>query len=84
MECTYTYEFTVDEFGRPGGMYSLADLPIVAIKELTRTGTIITQDSVNKLYEIKDNGRDPGGFTVVVPMKDVVLNEEDFHNPTPS
>ena len=77
MECTYTYEFTVDEFGRPGGMYSLADLPIVAIKELTRTGTIIAQDSANQLYEIKDDGRDPGGFTVVVPMNQVVVSDQE-------
>ena len=77
MECTYTYEFTVDEFGRPGGMYSLADLPIVAIKELTRTGTIIAQDSTNQLYEIKDDGRDPGGFTVVVPMNQVVISDQE-------
>ena len=34
MECTYTYKFVVDEFGRPGGMYSLADLPITGYKEL--------------------------------------------------
>ena len=47
MECKYTYKFVVDEFGRPGGMYSLADLPIVGYKVLERTGTIISQDSHN-------------------------------------
>ena len=67
MECTYTYKFVVDEFGRPGGMYSLADLPVAGIKVLEREGTLISQDSKKKLYQIKDDK----GFTVVVPMSDV-------------
>ncbi len=71
MNCTYKKEFPVDEFGRPGGMYSLADLPIVSMKVLEREGTLISQDSKKRLYEIKDTGKDPGGFTVVVPMSDV-------------
>ena len=67
MNCTYKKEFPVDEFGRPGGMYSLADLPIVSMKVLEREGTLISQDSKKKLYQIKDDK----GFTVVVPMSDV-------------
>tara|TARA_B100001057_G_scaffold495014_1_gene592956 strand:- start:2014 stop:2238 length:225 start_codon:yes stop_codon:yes gene_type:complete len=74
MDCTYTYKFVVDEFGRPGGMYSLADLPIAGYKVLERTGTIISQDSANKLYEIKDTGTDPGGFTIVIPFEDVKIS----------
>ena len=69
MECTYTYKFVVDEFGRPGGMYSLADLPVVGSKVLEREGTLISQDSKKKLYQIKDDK----GFTVVVPMSDVEI-----------
>ena len=30
--CTYRMEFPVDEFGRLGGLYSLADLPIMEHK----------------------------------------------------
>ena len=71
MKCTYKKEFPVDEFGRPGALYSLADLPVVGSKVLEREGTVIAQDSNKELYEIKDTGRDPGGFTVVVPMSDV-------------
>ena len=71
MKCTYKKEFPVDEFGRPGALYSLADLPVVGTKVLEREGTVIAQDSNRELYEIKDTGRDPGGFTVVVPMSDV-------------
>ena len=67
MKCTYKKEFPVDEFGRPGALYSLADLPVAGIKVLERKGTLISQDSKKKLYQIKDDK----GFTVVVPMSDV-------------
>ena len=67
--CTYKKEFPVDEFGRPGALYSLADLPVAGIKVLEREGTLISQDSKKKLYQIKDDK----GFTVVVPMSDVEI-----------
>ena len=69
MKCTYKKEFPVDEFGRPGALYSLADLPVVGTKVLEREGTLISQDSKKKLYQIKDDK----GFTVVVPMSDVEI-----------
>ena len=69
MKCTYKKEFPVDEFGRPGALYSLADLPVAGIKVLERKGTLISQDSKKKLYQIKDDK----GFTVVVPMSDVEI-----------
>jgi hypothetical protein len=69
MKCTYKKEFPVDEFGRPGALYSLADLPVVGSKVLEREGTLISQDSKKKLYQIKDDK----GFTVVVPMSDVEI-----------
>ena len=40
VEVMYTKEMPVDEFGRPGGMLSLSDLPIKAFKAMTRKGTI--------------------------------------------
>ena len=72
MECTYKFKFPVDEFGRPGGMYSMADLPIAYHKELSRTGKITGRDQETHLYEIKDKE----GFTVIVPFKAVRLCEE--------
>ena len=69
MKCTYKKEFPVDEFGRPGALYSLADLPVVGTKVLEREGTLISQDSKKKLYQVKDDK----GFTVVVPMSDVEI-----------
>ena len=68
MKCTYKYEFPVDEFGRPGGMYSLADLPVVGYKILERTGKLLKQDSKQELYELKD---DEKNWTLVVPFADV-------------
>ena len=69
MKCTYKKEFPVDEFGRPGALYSLADLPVVGTKVLEREGTLIWQDSKKKLYQVQDDK----GFTVVVPMSDVEI-----------
>lgn len=68
MKCKYKYEFPVDEFGRPGAMYSLADLPVAGYKILERTGTLLKQDSKKKLYELKD---DENNWTLVVPFADV-------------
>ena len=70
MKCKYKYEFPIDEFGRPGGFYSLADLPVVGYKILERTGTLLKQDSKQKLYELKD---DKNNWTLVVPFSDVEL-----------
>ena len=70
MKCKYKYEFPIDEFGRPGGFYSLADLPVVGYKMLERTGTLLKQDSKQKLYELKD---DKNNWTLVVPFSDVEL-----------
>ena len=55
MKCKYKYEFPVDEFGRPGAMYSLADLPVAGYKVLERFGTLKKRDSKKELYELKDD-----------------------------
>ena len=39
-KCTYKKLFPVDEWGRPGGFYSLADVPIANEKVLVREGTV--------------------------------------------
>ena len=72
--CTYTYNFTVDEFGRPSGRYSLSDLPVHSHKELTRCGFVESKDIDNSLYEIRDMD---DNFRVVVPMKDVLISTVD-------
>jgi len=70
MKCNYKYKFPVDEFGRPGGMYSLADLPVVGYKILERTGKLLKQDSKKELYELKD---DEKNWKLVVPFADVEI-----------
>ena len=45
MKCKYKYKFPVDEFGRPGAMYSLADLPVAGYKVLERIGTLKKRDT---------------------------------------
>ncbi len=71
IKCKYKKKFPVDEWDRPGGFYSLADVPIVATKVLERTGFIVAQDTSTELYEIKDD--DNLAMKVVVPMKDVEI-----------
>ena len=70
MNCKYKYTFPMDEFGRIGGMYSLADVPISGIKEFTREGILKSCDHQNKLYEVEDAER---GWTFVVPYDKVEL-----------
>jgi hypothetical protein len=36
-------------------MYSLADLPVQGYVELERKGTLVSQDSKRKMYEVQDN-----------------------------
>ena len=53
--CKCKAEWPVDEFGRLGGMYSLADLPIQGYVEMERTGTLVSQDSKREMYEVQDS-----------------------------
>ena len=72
-KCTYKKLFPIDEFGRPGGVYSLADLPIANEKVLVREGTVIAVDYETEVYEVKDSAK---GWTFVLPIKDVDIIEE--------
>ena len=56
--CTYRDgRFPVDEFGRLGGLYSLADLPIMEHKQLSRTwshcSTRMKNDSTSRFVMSK-------------------------------
>lgn len=57
---TYTCTFTVpciplDEYGRPGGMMSMADLPINRVDDYTSTGYIVARDTEQRLVEVQDD-----------------------------
>ena len=71
--CTYKKEFPVDEYGRLGGFYSLADLPIVQHKEMTRTGIIEAQDKKRQSFKIRDIEKN---FIEWVPMTDVTIVQD--------
>ena len=71
--CTYKKEFPVDEYGRLGGFYSLADLPIVQHKEMTRTGIIEAQDKKRQSFKIRDSEKN---FIEWVPMTDVTVIQD--------
>ena len=71
VKCKYKKEFPVDEWDRPSGFYTLADVPIASTKVLERTGFIVAQDTNTQLYKIKDD--DNLAMQVVVPMKDVEI-----------
>ena len=71
--CTYKKVFPVDEYGRPGGFYSLADLPIMEHKELTRTGVILAKNEEEQYYKVQDSEKN---FTEWVPMSDVTIVQD--------
>ena len=71
--CTYKKVFPVDEYGRLGGFYSLADLPIMEHKEMTRTGVIEAQDQNRQTFKIRDTEKN---FVEWVPMDDVTVIQD--------
>ena len=70
MNCKYKHVFPIDEFGRIGGMYSLADVPISGTKEFTREGILTARGSIKELYEVEDAER---GWSFVVPYDKIEL-----------
>jgi len=76
MNCKYKYTFPIDEFGRIGGMYSLADVPVSGTKEFTREGILTARDSSRKLYEVKDA---ENGWTFVIPYNKVMELIDETH-----
>jgi len=73
----YKHEFPVDEWDRPSGFYTLADVPIASTKVLTRTGEIIAKNIENKMLKIKDD--DNLATSVWVKADDVeILNYDNY------
>ena len=70
MECTYTKRFPVDAHDRPGGLYSLSDLPISKYIELSREGIVKTIDHQNNVCIVKDKEKD---WEFTIPLEDVVI-----------
>ena len=70
--CIYTKEFPLDEFGRLGGFYSLADLPIVEYTEQSRDGILEAKNDEAQKYKVRDVEKN---FTEWVPMDDVIIGD---------
>ena len=70
--CTYTYDFPVDEFGRLGGLYSLADLPIAKHERMVRVGILESKNEEHQMYKVRDKEKN---FIKWVPMADVEIGE---------
>ena len=68
--CYYKKEFPVDEHGRPGGFYSLADLPISKTDMLTRRGIVEAKSEEHQMYRVRDVDN---GWEFWVPMTDVSI-----------
>ena len=67
---TYTCNFVLkemplDRYGRPGGMYSLADLPIDRFGDYHGNGYIVARDLNTKLFKVHDERLNK---TFVVPF----------------
>ena len=73
--CYYEAEWPVDEYDRPGGLYSLADLPVVQHKKLVRRGLVIGRNKQDTRYQVKDMDL---RCEVWVDKKDVQVGE--IHN----
>ena len=72
-DCTYTKDFPVDEYGRLGGLYSLADLPIAQHQRMVRVGILEAKNEKNQMYKVRDKEKN---FTAWVPKTDVEIGEE--------
>lgn len=70
--CYYKKEFPVDEYGRPGGFYSLADLPIMKHDVLSRRGIVEAKNEENQMYKVRDVDLNREFW---VPMADVEVGE---------
>ena len=71
--CTYKKVFPLDEYGRIGGLYSLADLPIMEHKEMSRSGGIVEKNEEEQFYKVRDMEKN---FEEWVPMMDVTVVQD--------
>ena len=71
--CTYKKVFPIDEYGRLGGLYSLADLPIMEHKEMSRSGVIVATNDERQYFKVRDVEKN---FESWVPMCDVTVVQD--------
>lgn len=67
--CTFTLKnIPLDSFGRPGGMMSMADLPVRKYGDYISTGDLVARDRDTELVEVQDHKSDGTPKTYVVPF----------------
>jgi hypothetical protein len=71
--CYYNKEWPLDEYGRIGGVYSLADLPIMENRVVSRSGVVKARNDQSGMYLVQDSEKRQ--LEVWVPMGDVTLGE---------
>jgi len=71
--CYYEAEFPVDEFGRLGGLYSVADLPIAKYEKLYRKGNVVARNETETKFLIRDV---ESMFEVWVAVEDVHMGDQ--------
>ncbi len=67
-DCEFTVNIPLDEWGRPGGMHSLADVPVVRVGDYSGTGLLLARDPASKLVEVRDY---KSNAKFVVEFKDI-------------
>ena len=66
--CYFTVrDIPLDEYDRPGGLYSMSDLPIARTGDYEGFGSITTRDTEQELFEIHDHKLNR---TWIVPWRD--------------
>jgi len=74
--CTFVLkDYPLDEFGRPGGIYSMSDLPIAKYGDYTSTGALVARDVDSELFEVLDHRTNKKW---VVPFADASDITEDI------
>ena len=69
----------MDEYGRLGGPYSLADLPVVKTGTYEGLGILIQRDSEKKLVKLQD---EKSGKEFIVPFEDLCdVDEVEWKDP---
>jgi hypothetical protein len=53
--CKFTVNIPLDSYGRPGGLYSMTDLPVQRYGDYTSTGDIVARDLNTELFEVRDH-----------------------------
>jgi hypothetical protein len=76
--CTFVLkDYPLDEFGRPGGMHSLADLPVVRVGDYNGEGFIVARDVDSELFEVLDHRTNKKWVVPFADASDITEEQDD-------